>query len=189
MKSKTASLVAIAASAALGLTACGGGTPATDPTVTTPPRSVTTSAPSATTTSTTPTTASSTKASEESAAIALVQAHFAEYNKMLQSGSTTAFRATFEESCASCLGDATTNEAAFRNKQQLRGLEYAVTSLRVTFHDSRQVWVEGDLAQAGGQLVDASGTVIQTFTPTPAFRVLWRVTLGTPPMIFGSEIL
>ena len=98
-----------------------------------------------------------------------------------------------EETCAFCLSSATTIDGAFRKKQQLHGLEYAVTSPVVTFNgDSggvRQIWVEGDLSQVGGQVLDASGAVVQTFTTTPAFRVLWQVRPGSTPVIFGSDNL
>ena len=194
MKTTTARIAAItsiAASAALGLTACGGDTPAADPKVTTPTSPVATAAPGPTTStsSTTPTGQSPSRTNQETAAIALVRGYVDEYNKALQSGSTTAFRATFKETCAVCLADAVEIDKAFRKKQRIRGLQYALESPRVTFHDNRQIFVEVQMSQAGGRLLTASGNVVQSFTPTVAFRFNWRVEPGGSPVIFGSDKL
>ena len=189
MKATTARITAIAASAALALTGCGAGSQAADPTPTSP---ASTRAPGPAPTSpatTTPPRQSSARAAQEAAAITVVRAYVDEYNKALQSGSTTAFRATFKESCAFCFGDANRIDATFRKDQRLRGLQFAVASLAVTFHDNRQIFVEGQLSQAGGKVLTASGSVLHNITPTPAFRVLWRIKPGTSPVIFESQNL
>jgi hypothetical protein len=185
----------MAASAALGLTGCAGGSRAADPEVTSPVGAVVTSAPSPAPTSTTspttttaPPTQSSARASQEAAAIALVRTYVAEYNKALKSGSTTAFRATFKESCSMCLGNATILDELFRKNQRIRGLQSTVASPRVVLHDNRQIRVEGQLSQAGGQVLAASSAVVHKITPTPAFPFNWRVAPGASPVIFGSDV-
>jgi hypothetical protein len=187
VKTSTAGIAALAVSIALGLTGCAGDSKAADPKVTTPARSVATSPPPPAPTTTAPPTQASTRASEEAAAIAVVRAYVDEYNKALQSGSTTAFRTTFKPSCALCLGDASKIDETFRKKQRIHGLRVALASPLVTFHDSRQIWVEAWMSLTGGQVLSASGAVADTFTPVPRFRFLWRVKPGSPPVIFGSE--
>jgi hypothetical protein len=182
----------MAASVALGLTGCGGGSQAADPTDPTP-TSVkgATSAPGPAPnrpTSTTQARPSSVRATQEAAAIALVRTYVDEYNKALKSGSTTAFRETFKQTCAFCLGNATIIDGVFMKNQRLRGLQSALDSPRATLHDSRQIFVEGQLSQAGGQVLSASGAEVKIFKQTRAVRVLWRVKPGSPPVIFGSEI-
>ena len=192
MKTTTARIAAIAASAALGLAACGGDTHAADPKFTPPASPLATRAPSpanTSTASTTPPGQSPSRAGQEAAAIALVRTYVDEYNKALQSGSTTAFRSTFKETCAVCLGDAVEIDKAFRKRQRIRGLQYDLESPRVTVHDNRQIFVEVQMSQAGGRLLTASGNVVQSFTPTVPFRFNWRVEPGTSPVIFGSDNL
>jgi hypothetical protein len=184
---KTTGIAALAVSVALGLTGCSGDSRAADPKVTTPAGPVATSPPSPAPTTTAPPTQSSTRASEEAAAIAVVRAYVDEYNKALQSGSTTAFRKTFEPSCALCLEDAGGIDRTFRQKQRPKGLQVTLTSPLVTLHDRRQIWVEAWMSQAGGQVLSASGGVADTFTPVAKFRFLWRVKPGSSPVIFGSE--
>jgi hypothetical protein len=159
----------------------------------TPTAPAATSAPSLAptrTTTTAPPRQSSVRASEEAAAIAVVRKYVTEYNEALKSGSTTAFRATFKESCAMCLAEATTIDGSFRQKQSLRGLQYAVASTLVVFngvtHGGPQIWVQGQLSQAGGQILAPSGTLIQNITPTAGFRVTWRVKPGSTPVIVES---
>jgi hypothetical protein len=200
VKTNGACFAAIAASVALGLTGCAGDSRAADPKVTTPAGSAATatSAPgpaptrTASAATTTPPGQSSLRASEEAAAIALVRTYVDEYNKALQSGSTTAFRETFKESCPLCLGDANRLDEVFKKNQRIHGLRSAVASPIVTFsgvaHGGPQIWVEGQLSQAGGQVLAASGAVVHNITPTPAFRVLWEVKAGTSPVIVASEI-
>jgi hypothetical protein len=190
VKTSTAGIAAIATSVALGLTGCAGDSQAADPKVTTPAGPAATSPPSlppTRTTTTAPPGQSSTRASEEAAAIAVVRSYVAEYNKALKSGSTTAFRATFKESCPLCLDDASRIDETFRKKQRPHGLQATLTSPLVTLHDSGQIWVEAWMSQAGGQLLSASGAASDTFTPVPKFRFLWRVKPGSSPVIFGSE--
>lgn len=192
MKTTPARIAAIAVAAALGLTACGGDTHAADTQVTTPASAEATSPPRPPSpTSTAPPGKSAARAAQEAAAIALVRTYVDEYNKALQSGSTTDFRETFENTCAYCLAEATTIERTFRTKQQLRGLQYTVTSPVVTFngvaHGGPQIWVEGQLSQAGGKVLAASGAVVHNVTPTPPFRVLWEVKPGASPVIVASE--
>jgi hypothetical protein len=169
------------------LTGCSGDSRAADPKTTTPAGSAATSPPSPAPTTAAPPTQSSTRASEEAAAIAVVRAYVDEYNKALQSGSTTALRATFKETCAKCLGNATIVDEVFKKRQRIHGLKYTLDSLLVTFHDDRLIFVEGQLSQAGGQVLSASGAVVHNVTPTPAFRFLWRIQPGASPVIFGSE--
>ena len=191
MKTTTARIAAIAAITALGLTACGGDTRAADAGGTTPASAGPTSPPSPTanTNTTAPPGQPATRASQEATAIALVRTYVDEYNKALKSGSTTAFRETFKETCAFCFGDANRIDATFRKHQQLRGLRLAVTSLHVSLHDSRQVWVEGQVSQAGGKVLSDSGVVAKSFKQTRAYRFLWRVKPGAPSLIFGSDKL
>jgi hypothetical protein len=190
VKTSTAGIAALTVSVALGLTGCAGDSKAADPKVTTRAGSAATSPPSPAPTTTAPPTQSSTRASEEAAAIDLVQTFLAEYNKALQSGSTTAFRATFKESCAMCLAEAETIDGTFRHRQRLQGLQYAVASTLVVFngvtHSGAQIWVQGQVSQAGGQILASSGTVFQSITPTVGFRVTWQVQPGSPPVIVGS---
>jgi hypothetical protein len=188
VKTNRAGIAAVAVSIALGLTGCAGDSRAADPKITTPAGPVATSPPSPAPTTTAPPTQSSARASEEAAAIAVVRAYVDEYNKALQSGSTTAFRTTFKPSCAMCLAEATTIDGTFRQRQRLKGLQYAVASPHVVLHDNRQIWVEGQLSQAGGKVLAASGAVVHDVSPTPAFRFNWRVTPGASPVIFGSDL-
>ena len=187
MKTSTAGIAALAVSIALGLTGCSGDSRAADPKVTTPAGPAATSPPSPAPTTTAPPGQSSTRASEEAAAIAVVQKYVDEYNKALQSGSTTAFRATFKETCAMCLGNATRIDEIFRNSQRLNGLNYTLASPRVTLHESRLIFVEGQLSRAGGKVLSASGAVVESFKPSATIRFLWRVKPGASPVIFGSE--
>jgi len=110
-----------------------------------------------------------------------------EYNKALQSGSTTAFRDTFKKSCGMCLAEANTIDETFRKNQQVRRLQYALASPVVTFNGhfrgGPQIWVQGQLSQAGGQILASSGIVMQNITPTAGFRVTWRVKPGSTPVI------
>ena len=186
MKTNRAGIATVAVAVALGLTGCAGDSRAADPKVTTP-ASVASSAPGPAATSTAPPTQSSRRAAEEATAIAVVRKYVDEYNEALLSGSTTAFRATFKESCAMCLGNATIIDQIFRKKQRLHGLQYTLKSPLVTLHDSRQIWVEAWMSQAGGQVLSASGAVAETFTPVARFRFLWRIKPGASPVIFGSE--
>ena len=195
MKTNRACIAVLAASAALGLTGCAEDSRAADPKVTTPASPVATKAPSPVptgTSTTTPPKQSSLRASEEAAAIAVVRKYVAEYNKALQSGSTTAFRDTFKKTCAFCFGDANRLDEVFRKNQRIHGLRSAIASPIVTFngvaHGGPQIWVEGQLSQAGGQVLTASGAVVHNITPKPAFRVLWEVKPGTSPVIVASEI-
>jgi len=196
VKTSTACIATIAASVVLGLTGCAGESRAADPKVTTPAgaAATATSAPGPAPTrtagaaTTTPPGQSSLRASEEAAAIAVVRRYVAEYNEALQSGSTTEFRETFKESCAFCLGNAVIIDGISRKNQQVRGLKYALASPRVTLHESRLIFVEGQLSQAGGQVLSASGAVVKRYTQTRASRVLWRVKPGASPVIFASEI-
>ncbi len=117
----------------------------------------------------------------------MVRRYVDEFNGALQSGNTTAFRATFNKSCALCLGNANLIDETFRKHQRVHGYRVALTSPLVTLHDSRQIWVEAQLAQAGGQVLSDSGAVVHNVTPTPMFKFLWRVKVGASPVIFGSE--
>jgi hypothetical protein len=147
VKTSTAGIAALTVAVALGLTGCAGDSKAADPKVTTPAGSAATSPPSPAPTTTAPPGQSSTRAFEEAAAIAVVRAYVDEYNKALQSGSTAAFRATFKETCAKCLGNATIVDEVFKKRQRIHGLKYTLDSPLVTFHDSRLIFVEGQLSQ------------------------------------------
>ena len=187
MKTNRARIATVAVAVALVLTGCAGGSQAADPKVTPPAGAVATSAPSPTPTTPAPPTQSLRRTSEEAAAIAVVRAYVDEYNEALQSGSTTAFRATFKKSCPLCLGDANTIDATFGSKQRLRGLQVTLDSPRVTLHESHLIFVEGGLSQARGQVLSASGAVVKSFKPVATFRFLWRVKPGPSPVIIRSE--
>jgi len=174
VKTNTARIAALAASAALGLTACGGDTRAADAKVTTPARPVASRTPSPATNKTTPPWPSPAQASQETAAIALVRTYVAVYNKALQSGSTTAFRDTFKETCALCLGDASRIDEYDRSSKKIVGGTFTLMAPAAIRTPSGQIWVQAQLRQAAARILDRDGHTLENFKLTPTIGFTWR---------------
>ena len=112
-----------------------------DPKVTTPAKPLTTRAPSPDTTnaSTAPPGTSPAQTSQETAAIALVRAYVDEYNNALQSGSTTAFRDTFNKRCALCFGDARRIDEYTRSSRTINGGAFTLIAPKAIRMSSGQI--------------------------------------------------
>ena len=187
MKTNTACIAVMAASAALGLTGCAWDTRAAKPKVTTPASAVASRAPSPTTTSTTPPGPSPARA-QEAEAIALVRSYVDEFNKALKSGSTTAFRATFNKDCAICLGDATTIDGYVRSHKEITGGAYMLIAPAAIRTPSGQIWVQAQLSQAAARILDKNGHTLDKFAVVPRFGFTWKTKSvpGGPLIIFDS---
>ena len=185
MKTTTARIAVIVASAALGLTACGEDTRAADPKVTTPASPVATRAPSPTTTSTTPPGPSRAQAAQETAAIAMVRAYVDEYNKALQSGSTTAFRDTFNKTCALCFGDANRIDEYTRSNRTITGGAFTLIAPRAIRMSSGKILVQAQLSQAAARILDKNGHILEKFKLTPTIGFTWT----TKPIPSGTLII
>jgi len=177
-------MAALAAAIALGLTACTGNTHSADPKVTSPATSVATSVPSPVT-SATPPGASLAHDAQEAAAIALVRAYVDEYNKALKSGSTTAFRDTFNKSCALCFGDASRIDEYTRNNRKITGGTFTLIAPRAIRMSYGKILVQAQLSQATARILDKNGHTLEKFAVVPRFGFTWI----TKPVPGGTLIM
>jgi len=187
VKTTTPRITAIAAAVAFGLTGCAGGSQAADPKVTTPAKPLTTRAPSPNTTnaSTAPPGTSPAQTSQETAAIALVRAYVDEYNNALQSGSTTAFRDTFNKRCALCFGDARRIDEYTRSSRTINGGAFTLIAPKAIRMSSGQILVQAELSQAAARIMDKNGHTLDKFAVVPRFGFTWT----TKPVPEGTLVI
>ena len=185
MKTNRTGIATVAVSVALGLTGCAGHSRAADPRVTPPAGSVAPSAPVPTPSTTAPPTQSSRHASEEAAAIAVVRAYVDEYNNALQSGSTTAFRDTFNKRCALCFGDARRIDEYTRSSRTINGGAFTLIAPKAIRMSSGQILVQAELSQAAARIMDKNGHTLDKFAVVPRFGFTWT----TKPVPEGTLVI
>jgi len=109
----------------------------------------------------------------------LVRSYVAEYNKALQSGSTTAFRATFQQTCALCFADANTIDRYVRSSRKITGGAFTLIAPTAVRTSSGQIWVQAQVSQAAAKILDRDGRTLEKFNTTRPFGFTWRTKLGS----------
>lgn len=157
-------LVGLALAGAFALAACSE-TPTPIPT-----QSSSTPVPTSTTTSATPN-PTPTEDPKVAAGKALVVKYFETYNASLRSLDTSAYRATFADSCARCLSSAAKIDGARKARQQVDGGGYEYDHFSVM--QTNPLIVQVRVSQAAVTLRSSTGDVVKRFPGTaPSFVIL-----------------
>jgi len=120
------------------------------------------------------------------AAIAAVQKLYAEYNRMLRSGSSAAYRKTFTTACTFCVQDALGIDRISSRGQTISGGTVIASGLRLALARTDLVVVEGDQTDSPAA-VHKGGRVVTRFAGGAKTHLTWRVQLVADTWLVTDE--
>jgi hypothetical protein len=119
------------------------------------------------------------------AAIAAVQRMYAEYNRMLKSGSSVAYRRTFTSDCSICSANADTTDRIAAKHEQVVGGQLTLSRLRIVTDEGALVIVEGSLNSPAAEIVKG-GSTLKRFLGGGIHQYTWRLLMTDGQLLVSS---